>query len=583
MARYNQFTTICTVVLVAFAAIAGAQERFAVEETPGQQQRGISFGAAELRISLEEAVALSLEHNINLEVSRLALARISEGMFVASGIFDPYLSATADSSYSSSPSTNQLQGATVSESRRRNFDLGLGTLLPTGTNVEVSWTNARSETNSTFYYLNPSYDSGLGLRLTQPLLRGFGTDVNRNGIEVARKNSEITRLEFEAIVISTVQQVETAYWDLVYAIDNLKVKQQSLSLARDLLDQTSTRVRIGTSAPIDIVQSEATVAAREQDIILAEHLVAESADILKGLMGFETLQDWSSVVVPVDDLQVDRRPVDLEVAIATAFDRRTELKQEEIQKQIAGMNLVVAENQIRPQLDLVLGYGLQGVGGTLTYEDPTTGDTVTVPGGYDDALEMLRDADYDQWSAAINLRYPLGNNQAKAQRAQARYQLRSAEQLVAAQRQTVIQQVRRAVRALESSAKSIDAAVKARELAERNLDAEQKKFANGMSTNYQVLEIQEDLAIAQAAELQSHVAYRRSMVGYNASTGTLLDIMGVGLRSAEVREEPHSLWKDAKWLQFGHWVDVDDADDGEDDAEDDDKAGAPAAAKEQGR
>ena len=143
--------------------------------------------------------------------------------------------------------------------------------------------------------------------------------------------------------------------------------------------------------------------------------------------------------------------------------------------------------------------------------------------------------------------------------------------------------MRSAVRGLEASSKSIAAATKARELAERNLDAEQKKFANGMSTNYQVLKIQEDLATAQAAELQSHVAYRRSMVGYNASTGTLLDVMGVGLRSAEAKEEPHSLWKDAKWLQFGHWADVDDANDDEADAEDADKAGAPAAAKEQGR
>ena len=176
---------------------------------------------------------------------------------------------------------------------------------------------------------------------------------------------------------------------------------------------------------------------------------------------------------------------------------------------------------------------------------------------------MLRDADYDQWSAALNFRYPLGNNQAKAQRVQARYSLRSAEQVLAAQRQTIIQQVRRAVRALESSAKSIDAAAKARELAERNLDAEQKKFANGMSTNYQVLQIQEDLAAAQAAELNSRVVYRKSRVGYNASTGTLLDVMGVALRTEEAKEEPHSYWRDVKWLQFGHWADVDEAANGD--------------------
>ena len=557
VARNYPFKTICTVVLVAFAAFAGAEERFAVSTAPGQQQRGISFGAPELRLSLEEAVALALEHNINLEVSRLSLARSSEGIFAAAGIFDPYLSAAGATSYSSSPSTNQLQGANVSVSRRRNFDLSLGTLLPTGTQASITWTNTRTETNSTFYYLNPSYDSGLGLSLTQPLLQGFGTDFNRSSIEVARKTSELSRLQFEEIVISTVQQVETAYWDLVYAIDNLKVKQQSLSLAGDLLDQTRTRVRIGTSAPIDIVQSEATVATREQEIIVAEHAVAEAADVLKGLMGFETLQDWSSKVVPALDLQVDRRPVDLDVAIATAFERRTELKQEEIQKQIAGTNLMVAENQVRPQLDLVLGYGLSGVGGTLHTEDPNNpGHLITIPGGWDDAVDMVKDAEFDEWSAGVSFRYQLGNHQARAQRAQARYELRSAEQLLAAQRQAVIQQVRRAVRLLESSAKSIDAAAKARELAERNLDAEQKKFANGMSTNYQVLQIQEDLAAAQAAELQSRVAYRKAMVGYNVSTGTLLDASGVGLRTETPAEEPHTLWKDVKWLQFGHWADT---------------------------
>jgi outer membrane protein TolC len=171
---------------------------------------------------------------------------------------------------------------------------------------------------------------------------------------------------------------------------------------------------------------------------------------------------------------------------------------------------------------------------------------------------MLKDADYDQWSTALTFRLPLGNNQAKAQRAEARYQLRSAEQALALQRQGVIQDVRRAVRALESSGKSIDAAAKARELAERNLDAEQKKFANGMSTNYQVLLIQSDLAAAQATELQSRVAYRRSMVGYDVSTGTLLDSMGVVLEDEPAREEPHTLWKDVEWMKFGHWASVED-------------------------
>ena len=583
MARNNSFRMICTWMLMAIATVAGAQERFSVATAPGQQQRGVSFGAPELRLSLQEAVTLALEHNINIEVSRLGLAQSGEALFGATGIFDPVLGADASNAYSSSPSTNQLQGATVSESRRRTFDLSLGALLPLGTQTSVSWTNTRTTTNSSFYYLNPNYNSGLGLQIVQPFLKGFGTDVNRYGIEVARKNHEISRLQFESIIIATVQQVESAYWDLVYARENLTVKEKSLKLAGDLLKQTQTRVRIGTSAPIDIVQSEATVATREQEIIVAEHAVAEAADVLKGLMGYETLVDWSSNVVPADDLTVARGPADLDAAIATALERRTELKQEEIQRAIQEMNLVVAENQIRPQLDLTLGYGLSGVGGTLHVTDPATGIITTVPGGWDDALQMLRDAKYDQWSAAVAFRYPLGNNQARAQRAQARYQLHSAEQLLAAQRQSVIQDVRRAVRALQSSGKSIDAAAKARELAERNLDAEQKKFANGMSTNYQVLQIQDDLAAALAAELQSRVAYRKSMVGYSVSTGTLLDAMGVGLQEEQGKKEPHTLWKDVNWMRFGHWAELDEAenDEGDDTDKGEMKPNTAPAAKEQ--
>jgi outer membrane protein len=553
--RNNSFGTVCTLMLAAVATTAGAQENLSVATAPGQQQRGVSFGAPELRLSLREAVAMALEHNVNIEVSRLALAQTQETVLAATGIFDPTLGADASNDYSSSPSTNQLQGAAVSESRRRTFDLSLGTLLPTGTQASLSWTNTRTTTNSSFYYLNPNYNSGLGLQIVQPFLRGFGTDVNRNGIEVARKNSDISRLEFENLIIAGVQQVESAYWDLVYARDDLKVKQQSLQLARDLLEQTQTRVRIGTSAPIDIVQSEATVAAREQEIIVAEHAVLEAADVLKGLMGFETLDDWASNVIPTDDLTVARAPVDLDEAIHTALEYRVELKQDELRKQINQMNLVVAENQVRPRLDLTLGYGLQGVGGTL--RDPNTGEIIS-SGGWDDALQMIRDANYDQWSTALSLRYPLGNNQAKAQRVQARFALRSAEQAIAAQRQLVIQDVRRATRALEASGKSIDAAAKARELAERNLDAEQKKFANGMSTNYQVLQIQSDLAIAQAAELQSQVAYRKSKLGVAVSTGTLLDTMGVKVQGEPEKKEPHTLWKDVKWMQFGHWASTDD-------------------------
>ncbi len=547
------------VVAIGIGAIAlcawAAEPRFEVATAPGQQTRGERLGAPEMRLSLQEAVALALAHNINLEVSRLTLASAQQGLLASTGIFDPTLSSNLGGSYSESPSTNQLAGAQVGIQRNGQFDLALGALVATGGSYSVGWTNTRTSTNSSFYYLNPAYSSDLALSLKQPFLRGFGTDVNRAGIEVARKNRDISQVGFEEIVITTAQLVESAYWNLVYTIENLKAKQHSLMLAQDLLTETQTRVRIGTSAPIDIIQSEAAVASRELDIITAENDVERAGDVLKGLLGFENPEDWKSKILPTDALGATTRAVDLDTSIAAALEKRPELRQRQFELEIGETNLVAARNAVRPQLDLALQYGYAGVGGDQIVTDPNTGEvTQVIPGGWNDAINQLGHRDYSQWAALVNFSIPIGNNQAKAQLAQARFSVTTARQNIALQRQAVIQDVRTGVRALEASAKGIAAAVKSRELAERNLDAEQKKFANGMSTNFQVVKIQDDLAAAQTSELQARVLYRQAVVAYQVATGLLLDEMGVKVKGEAQAHEPHTALKDVGFLKFGNYV-----------------------------
>jgi outer membrane protein TolC len=544
-------------ILIAFvvglaAAAAWAQPaQYSVSTTPGQQTRGATLGAPELRLTLQDAVALALDHNISLEVSRLGLAVRRESLLGATGLFDPQLEADYQEAASDTPATNALVGARINEVERRNLTLGYGQFLPTGGNFNVGFGALRQETNSAFYFLNPSYDSDFYLGLSQPLLRGFGVDVNRTGIEVARRSGEISRLEFERIVIGTLQAVESAYWNLVYQRENLKVTERSLSLANDLLQQTQTRVRIGTSAPIDIVQSEATVATREQEIIVAQHAVDEAEDLLKRLMGFENPEDWRSRITPLDSLEIVPTSPDLDESIATAFARRLELQQSTLEREITEISYTAADNATLPGLDLLLNYGYTGI--NAIYEANPDGTYNVVQGDASDSLSMLADRDYAQWSAGINFSYIFGNHDAKARRAQARYDLEIAEQNLALERQTVIEEVRRTVRGLEASAKAIAAAEKARILSERNLDAEQKKFANGMSTNFQVLEIQEDLAIAQAAELRMRVAYRQAAVNYLVAVGSLLESKGVGLADEERAEEPHTYWRDADWLKYSNY------------------------------
>ncbi|MCS7182744.1 MAG: TolC family protein [Thermoanaerobaculum sp.] len=548
--------SLLAVTLFALAGPAPGLTQQPVATTPGTQVRGQRLAPShQLSLSLREATVMALEHNLNLEISRLNLASASQGVLAASGVFDPFVRLDFVESSSESPATNQLVGAQVNKQDRRSFNINFGALLPTGGEAALGWNNTRNKTNSTFFFLNPSYNSSLTFSFTQPLLRSFGTDVNRARIEIARRNRHLNLLDFEKLVINTVQQVESAYWNLVYARENLKVKQQSLKLAQDLLEQTRIRVRVGTSAPIDIVQSEATVAAREQDIILAENAVQAAADNLKILLGFEDPQDFLAEIVPTDSLQAMTERVDFQQAVQIALERRPELKSRVLQTEIVQENLLLARSALLPQLDLGINYGFVGVGGTFTQRDPRTGQVVSVvPGNWDDALRQIRDRDFAQWSATLTFSYSLGNNQAKALLAQRRYELAAAQQALAVQRQAVIAEVRAAVRNLEASAKAIEAAVKARQLAERNLEAELKKFENGMSTNYQVLQIQEDLAAAQVAELQARVAYRQSMVGYQVAVGTLLETMGIQLADTLPEPEVHTYWKDVPFLKLSYYT-----------------------------
>jgi outer membrane protein TolC len=539
-------------VLTLTAAGAWAQPaQYSVSTTPGQQTRGATLGAPEMRLTLQDAVALALDHNISLEVSRLGLAARRESLLGATGLFDPQLTSSYQEAASDTPATNALVGARINEVERRNFTLGYGQFLPTGGSFDVGFGMLRQFTNSTFYFLNPSYDSDFYLGVSQPFLRGFGVDVNRTSIEVARRTGEISRLEFEKIVIGTLQAVETAYWNLVYQRENLLVTERSLSLARDLLQQTQTRVRIGTSAPIDIVQSEATVATREQEIIVAQHAVDEAEDLLKRLMGFENPEDWRSRIVPLDSLVIVPTSPDLDESMARAFASRLELRQSALEREITDLNYTAADNNTLPGLDLVLNYGYTGI--NAIYEANPDGTYNVIQGDPSDSLSMLADRDYPQWSAAVNFSYIFGNHDAKARRAQARYDVGIAEQNLALERQAVIEEVRRTVRGLAASAKVIAASEKARVLAERNLDAEQKKFANGMSTNFQVLEIQEDLAIAQAAELRSRVAYRQANVNYLVAVGALLESKSVALADEAQAEEPHTYWSGADWLKYSNY------------------------------
>jgi len=505
----------------------------------------------ELKLDLESAYELALSRNLNLQVGRYSVASADSNIFANTGIFDPNFTAGISGDFRRQPSASILEGDLVAESRNTRFGIGANQLLPTGTYLELETGGLRFGSNAPIYTVNPSYSADLSLTLRQPLLEGFGTLYNRSGIVIAELQRDRVATGFESTVVATLRDVENAYWDLVAARRAIDVAEQSLTLAQQLLSETQERVKVGTSAPIDLVQSEATVATRVQDLIAARNLAANAEDSLKAVLGFDDPSEWTVTIVTTEEYGYAPMEPDLLKAIETAHRSRPEIREKDLEIDQLDYNVKVARNVTLPTLNLEASYGFGGLDGDTTIDDPSTGDPVKVNGDFAGAYDQLVDWQFPRWSVGLNLAVPIGNHEAKARLAQRRYEAQQGDAQLAALKQEITRQVRFAVRALYDGAASVDAAEASMVLAQRNVEAEQTKFDNGLSTNFQLSQIQEDLANAQLRLIRAHLEYRKAMVGYREATGTLLDHLNVKILDAGAPEKiPHDYWKNVKWLQF---------------------------------
>jgi outer membrane protein len=545
LTRMAALLTLCLVLPVAAAVAADLQVPALPSAIPGPP----SAPQGVLALDVDTAYEMALNRNLNLQVGRYNIAAANAGILSSVGIFDPALRFSLSGSGSTAPAATQLAGGLIINNRNTTFGLGIDQLLPTGTMLSVESSAARSETNNTFVFVNPRWDTDLTVSLRQPLLNGFGTLVNRSGIVIARNARAQNAETFEINVVSTLQQVDSAYWNLVGARRAVEVAEQSLELAQRLLNETRERVKVGTSAPIDLVQSEAGVATRRQRLIAARNAASNAEDVLKGMLGFNEPAEWTRKIETTQTYEFKPLDVDLRQSIETALQERPEIRQQQLQLDLLQFQVKVARNRTLPGLDLTATYGYGGLGGNTLSETPS-GEPLPLKGGFEDAGQQILSRDFPHWTMGAQFSLPIGNNEAQGQLAEQRYYFRQGEVSMAALKQSVIQEVRYAVRSLSDGAAEVDAAVASRDLAQRNLEAEQTKFNNGLSTNYQVLQIQDDLAQAQLSLIQASLAYRKALLAYRTSTGTLLDTLNVQIEDPGSPEVPHDYWKNVKWLQF---------------------------------
>jgi outer membrane protein len=484
--------------------------------------------SGQLPLTVGELINLVLQNNLDVGVNRLSPL---SSMYFIDTMYRPYeptLRLQASVNRNTVPATSQLIGAQQLSTLGGAYSLGFSQSLDTGTNIGVDFSINRNSSNSAFNTFNPSYTGLLRYSFSQHLLNGYGRAINNHLIRIAQNNQKMSGSQFERQLIDLVAQAQRSYWDLVFAAEDIKVKQRSMDLAQKTLSDNQIQVQIGTLAPIDVVQAESEVATRRVQYVTSTFTEVQTQDQVKKLI---TSQGDPGLVLaklmPADGVQkpVASDVMPVEQAIKVALENRPEIKQLQLDLENKKIDLDYTKNQLLPTVDFLASYTQNGVGGKETVRNgfgPTAPIIAQYNGGLTDAFGQLFGYGYTGYALGFSVQIPLRNRAAQGDNARAMTDERMAEQKISSQAQQIALEVRNALTAVEMNKAKIEATSKARELAERRLEAEQKKFDLGASTIRFVLQEQTNVAQAQTDELQALVNYTKSIVDLDHSMGMTL-------------------------------------------------------------
>jgi outer membrane protein TolC len=470
-----------------------------------------------MNLTEQEAVARATDRNLTLISERITPQTWDFTMAATRANYQPNLTSTVSNNSQVRLTTDIFSGGSKVTTDTQSWAAGLTqNVWWGGGNYSVNWSNSRAATDSRSSTFNPSFNTGLQARFTQPLLRNFKIDNTRAQILTNEISQDISELNLSASEVSVLAQVRNAYWELVYARQAVEAAQQSLELATKLVGDNRARVEIGTMAPIDVVQAQAEEANRRQQLVTAQATLRNNELALKRLIVSGTDDEmWRATIVPVDHPTVTAQPLDLEAAVSNALSSRTDLAITKKNLESTDITLRSLHNQTLPDLNLIGQYNLTGQGGTSIDRDRLTGDILqTFPGGYGDALRAITGLDAPQWNIQLQFAYPIGTSAQEANAARQRLLRQQTESSLKETELQIATEVTAAALAVRNSLEALQAATVSRELSEQQLQAEQSKFDVGMSTNFQVVQAQRDLNDARNSELRQQLNYQRALVDF---------------------------------------------------------------------
>jgi outer membrane protein TolC len=434
-----------------------------------------------------------------------------------------------------------------------------------GTNFAVGFNNTHLTTNDPNIAYSPLINSGLQFRLTQNLLQGFGFVPNTRFIRIAKNNREISDVAFRLQIITTVDQIENLYWDLVYAYENVRVQQEALTFAERTLADNKQQVQFGTLPPIQVVSAQSTVSTDQQALILAQTNLELQELLMKNALS-RTLEDPTLAgadVIPTSTMQLpEQEPVvAIQDLVNDALSHRAELAESRIDLNSRELNNKAVRNAMLPTLNLFAYYGGSGIGGNVNPIVPTCATTGGLSTGSNascfnpataappfrnggpvstaNTLSQLVNSTASDKGIGLTLTIPIRNRQAQADQVRAELEYRQAQVRLQQLANQVRIEVRNAQFALQQNRASVQAAQAAVDFARETLNAEQQKLAAGVSNSTAVLQDQSGLTTAESNLVSAKAAYEKARVELDRSTGLLLDHSGIVMADAERGEVTH--------------------------------------------
>lgn len=473
-------------------------------------------------MSLQECVQEALTHNLDVQVQRYNPEISLYDLNGSYGGYDPTFSFSGTHYYNDSGGSFQNnQRVSGSQYNADSFSSGFNGSTPWGMtynlggNVSSTKGDQFGTVSNRSVQLPIQSSSGQvgALTLTQPLLKNFWIDQTRLNIKVGKNRLQYSQQGFREQCITSVTAVENAYYELIYAQENVKVQLEALVLAQTQLDQDQQRVEIGTLAQLDVQQDEAQVATSKANLISAQNTLSIDENVMKNLLTDDYARWHDTVIQPTETLAASSQLFNLQDSWNKGLSDRPDLLQARLNVEQQGIQLKYLKNQIFPSLDLVGTYGYNGSGGNF-------GDT----------FSQFNDANRPFWSYGAQFSMPLSNvgarNQANAAKVTLKQLLLQLKQL----EQTIMVGIDNAVKQAESSFESVQATQQARVYAEAALDAEEKKYAVGKSTTFTVLQLQSNLTAARSQEIRSLADYNEALANLAQQEGTTLERNGVNIQ-----------------------------------------------------